>query len=245
MGFLDRLVGRAGGSFPGVGPRFEPIHPPAREPLSTPVDAGQDSVVEMPGPPASRAPLEASADVYHQRAPDTEAGHPTVVAPKEAPSAAVAAPRVVLPGTKPSDRTPKTIRSAEALPAAAPVTAQPAVPAEPTGVDGSVDTKPPFVSPLGSGAAAMHSETDVTLPPDLTARPRLLEPTPAPEPQPSEVSTIDRPAAAAVPAHLAPPDVHITIGRIEVMASDPLQQRVEPREPALSLTDYLQERAGT
>jgi hypothetical protein len=82
--------------------------------------------------------------------------------------------------------------------------------------------------------------------PDETPARRPPQP-PAARPEPAPTRAERRQATApapAAPGHERAPDVHVSIGRIEVRApaEPPRAPRAAPAAPALSLRDYLRSR---
>lgn len=73
----------------------------------------------------------------------------------------------------------------------------------------------------------------------------LLPPAGRDDDPPEPPITSPAEALATTPTASAPPDVHVTIGRIEVVGPPTPARSTSAPEPALSLSDYLDRRAGS
>lgn len=220
--FLAALAMRSGlavgGQPPAVRPRlparFEPLAPAAGAWL--PVIAGE---AEAPGEARRTARAAPPAAPDRGAAPAASIRSATAEAPALADALALPALRVIERWT--SERETRTIRVVErdaARPSPAPPTPQRATsPAEPREVARAL---PPMGGPRRMTKPA---------PPMPAARP----PSPARPPLPAQA-----PHQPALPAE---PDVHITIGRIDVRATPaPAQGRPAARPSGPSLDRYLE-----
>lgn len=218
--FVDRLLGRTG--FPGIAPAI----PTLFEPLST---------------PRSEDPLPSGVFTTSTSSPDVAATRPVV--PSSVP--------VVAHAPQPQPIAP----SVPTLAASAPL----AVAAHAMRVETERHIEA-TVDRLRDPVAAVR-ELSTTL-----VREQVSVPAACPTPvattetltnrvhtqhvsqKPSEAPTRSRPPIRQRVGAVREPDVHITIGRVEITATPPAaapKQRADAsKRPILSLDDYLRDRAG-
>lgn len=213
--------------------------PPAVAAVSDPVPARTPPVTQ---PRDAAAPVAAAQ--VHPRTTHAEPAPPTPTAATPASS-----PR----GSVQSEAVVATIRPApKPEPPAGPAT--PAAAITPPGTDVPAElpvppTTPILSEPIRPVADAAPAEPVDTAPPPIVERDA---PAPTPADRPSQAilpRPIDRAAAQItprpepVPAASPPPQVQVTIGRIEIRGAAP-PPPAKPRAPAMSLDDYLAKRAG-
>ncbi|WP_158892899.1 hypothetical protein [Amycolatopsis anabasis] len=252
--FVDRLLGRPGA------PPIRPVVPSLFEPITS---AGAEPPLPMgtftgsePGPQRTDEP----------RPVDTTAGNggePPAPAPVPAPPIAVVREPIApppVPAESTGEKAPPTAVVHQVTGEPAPIPTAPQTPA-PVRVPGErrVETVREIVHHTAPPAAApaTHPVSAVRVPePPEPAYPR--EPPPAPVPPashpvrpvaPGFPAVPPIPVAAPVPLRREPsePDVHITIGRVEVKAAVEAERpkRRDPgKRPVLSLDEYLRGRAG-
>jgi hypothetical protein len=244
--FVSRLLGIASASTPPIRPLigslFEPQQP--RQPTEEPLPMGD--VTDHNAPPwpvgAAEAPRSAAS-----AGPETAARQP------ESPTGRVAGHEVVPPAHRPAPARldlgdePPTRRKrdtadigeaalvrpqgAEIAPLAASWT--PGQPAETNAVEPQDDHRPAAVTRRDVDAATKPVREHPVQPLHTVVRPA--------------VATPGAPRPASRRERAAEPSVHITIGRVEVKATQETSAppRKQPnRRPAMSLDDYLRTRSG-
>lgn len=262
-GFLHQLASRSLGLAPQIRPRAAlPYAPPAADlPMtgtasheSPPIAAIEPSGLapttarrgEPAADPALPAPVVGKTAPASRRAADT----PT---PAASQPPRMAQPEGVPPAIAPDLSAPSTARPAVAGPA---TVEQLPVPPRP-------EPAPAAVRPAESRQPAA-ADLDKLIARLLGEHPRTPDKSPPPPPPPTAIVThqpVQRPTAiiptrppagrerqAAAPETDSAPEVHITIGRLEVNPPSrpaPAAQPARPRGPApLSLSDYLARRNG-
>ncbi|MEV7037721.1 hypothetical protein [Amycolatopsis sp. NPDC051061] len=244
--FVHRLLGRTGAAAPPIRPvvasLFEPRRARAAVDAALPMGEVTDSPQETFELPAA-APVVTQPPSAPRLASEVPWREPEPPAPRE-DEAPIAQER-------PAPREDGTL-TVDAPAAAHPVTVEVVLP-EPARLPAAPARTTPErpAKTRQGGRAAAPSLEDESAPPSFPAeaepvRAHPVRPAPAAAREPVDVPKPSRPVSRRAPA--AEPTVHISIGRVEVKAAPqpaPRPARAEsPRRPAVSLDDYLRNRAG-
>ncbi|QGZ38233.1 hypothetical protein IP92_01464 [Pseudoduganella flava] len=248
--FLQRLALRGNGTLPVLRPRLPGLFEPPAGVAALPVgdDGGADDAAAMPAPaeqgrtrtmhPSSPAPERITrdeSDTSIARMP--QGASPSSAEPVRAVTAAQALTRPEPQHHAATAAHPNVIAPVIEPPAPSPV-AHASLPRQQTAMPERPRLQPPAAldrSPIDDDRAALHRS-----PPPATPAPAL---TPSVPSAPDAV----RAARAAQPAAATPlPTVQVTIGRVEVRATQapaaPVRQSSRPQPT--SLDDYLRQRDG-
>lgn len=269
-GFLHQLAARSLGLAPAVRPRAAlPYAAPAMDTLAAeastfqPTPTGPAREAQAPASTVPKAPADDfNADNAHP-APlvvERSATHSVTERPANAGSPATTAGNGQLrvsPSRLPRSADPQTIigvgqrddKATPPSPPAAPLHLRPEPAPAPNSQSGDDDPSRRFADLESLVSRLLGQETNHPAPqPTATPSPTSAKP-PATTQRPASVSTIRSQAGRERPAitEAEPsPEVHITIGRLEVNPpSRPAPPPPRPRGPApLSLADYLARRNG-
>ncbi|WP_410670168.1 hypothetical protein [Amycolatopsis sp. cmx-4-68] len=248
--FVHRLLGRPGPAAPPIRPVIASLFEPRRAraavdaalPLGEVTDSPQ-ATFAVPPAAAAAAPVVAPSPSVPRLTPALPAREPEPPAPRKdgtpvAPEQPEPREEGPLAADAPASAHPVTVEVVLPEPAR--------LPAEPA----RTSPERPAKTRRG-GRAATPDMPSPSAPTPFPAeagpvRAHPVRPVPAAAREPADVPKPPRPASRRAPA--AEPTVHISIGRVEVKAAPqpaPPPARAEsPRRPAVSLDDYLRNRAG-
>ncbi|RJQ84794.1 hypothetical protein [Amycolatopsis panacis] len=240
--FVDRLLGRTGSPpvRPIVPTLFEPVAPlrtSAVPPMGT--FSESDPPREPPVPPPAPEPrtVPGTAAVFHEsrETHETRVEIPLPFKESQPQSRPGSAREIIREEHTDPDAPSVTVTSVTA--AAVPVVVPPVVPAAIPAVAPPPAVVPPSASEATPQTVAPPTAGPVRAHPVTRARPRPAAPEP---PRPPTLRRRPEPAE---------PDVHISIGRVEIKAVPAPAPATPPRPgrsrlPVLGLDEYLKERAG-
>jgi len=233
---------------PQVAPRDAISPSPAAEPAAGRSRRAAASEAPDSGPAAAPAPRTDRLDATgpHSGATSDSARARRTAAPDSARSHTAAA-RAAAPGSAPADAVQRRASAPDVARPPLPVTGQAPQP-DPT----TADRPRPTVS---EEALPPRSRVDGSTPPATDTRPSAIAPRLGDAPArgalaPTATAFTDAPplprARGAQPAPAREPEVHVTIGRVEVRATaeaaSPPRREASRPAPALPLDDYLRHR---